>query len=171
MNALFQRSMHEAVDRLCDEVDGIVGVVVTSAKKTFFAGGNLGLMTQATPADAPTVFDAALKSYRLALRDHPNDPRILHNIELAFSRTGRMNEAVSAYRRALDADPELSGAHYGLAFLQLKRGDLAEASAHLEAFLEAPPAGAEAERWVLHARQTLDELRAQAAKLSDTPEE
>lgn len=131
----------------------------------------LDYLTEALGLERQGDFDAALTSYRLALRDHPNDPRILQNMAIAFSRTGRMNEAVSAYRRALDADPELSGAHYGLAFLQLKRGDLAEASAHLEAFLEAPPAGAEAERWVLHARQTLDELRAQAAKLSDTPEE
>jgi len=77
---------------------------------------------------------------------------------------------VTAYRKALELDPQLSGAHYGLAFLQLKRGDLAEAAAHLEAFLESPPSGAEAERWVRHARQTLDELRAQASRPADQPE-
>ena len=46
--------MHAAVDRLYDEVPGrsVTGVVVTSAKKTFFAGGNLTLMMQATPDDA-----------------------------------------------------------------------------------------------------------------------
>jgi tetratricopeptide (TPR) repeat protein len=130
----------------------------------------LDYLAEALGLERQGDFDAALTSYRLALRDHPNDPRILQNMAIAFSRTGRMNEAVSAYRRALDADPELSGAHYGLAFLQLKRGDVAEAEAHLEAFLEAPPAGAEAERWVLHARQTLDELRAQSAKLPEPPE-
>src|SRR5205807_10650697 len=67
-------------------------------------------------------FDAALTSYRLAMRDHPNDPRILQNMAIAFSRTGRMNEAVSAYRRALELDPELSGAHYGLAYPLIQRG-------------------------------------------------
>lgn len=112
-------------------------------------------------------FDAALTSYRLAMRDHPNDPRILQNMAIAFSRTGRMNEAISAYRRALELDPELSGAHYGLAFLLLKRGDLAEASAHLEAFLESPPSGPEAERWIRHAEQTLHDLRSEPAELPE----
>jgi tetratricopeptide (TPR) repeat protein len=86
---------------------------------------------------------------------------------IAFWGSGRMNEAIGAYRRALELDPELSGAHYGLAFLLLKRGDLAEAAAHLEAFLEAPPSGAEADRWIRHARQTLNELRAEPADYSE----
>ena len=132
-------------------------------------------MTLMSPADIVGLimagdFDAALTSYRLALRDHPQDPRILQNMAIAFSRTGRLNEAVSAYRRALELDPELSGAHYGLAFLHLKRGDHAEAAAHLEAFLETPPTGSEADRWVRHARQTLDELRSQSGKLPEQPE-
>jgi tetratricopeptide (TPR) repeat protein len=130
----------------------------------------LDYLNEALGLERQGDFDAALTSYRLALRDHPNDPRILQNMAIAFSRTGRLNEAVSAYRRALEADPELSGAHYGLAFLLLKRGDHAEAAAHLEAFLESPPSGAEAERWVKHARQKLDEIRAQAAKLPEQPE-
>ena len=58
MNELYQASMAAAVHRLYDEVDDVTGVVVTSAKKTFFAGGNLKLMVQAGPDDAPAVFDA-----------------------------------------------------------------------------------------------------------------
>ena len=41
MNDLYRESMAAAVDRLEVEKDDVVGVVVTSAKKTFFAGGNL----------------------------------------------------------------------------------------------------------------------------------
>jgi Flp pilus assembly protein TadD len=130
----------------------------------------LDYLNEALGLERQGDFDAALTSYRLALRDHPNDPRILQNMAIAFSRTGRMAEAVNAYRKALELDPELSGAHYGLAFLQLKRGEPAEAAAHLEAFLESPPTGSEAERWVQHARQTLEELRAQASKPADQPD-
>jgi Flp pilus assembly protein TadD len=119
----------------------------------------LDYLNEALALERQGDFDAALTSYRLALRDHPNDPRILQNMAIAFSRTGRLEDAVRAYRRALELDPQLSGAHYGLAFLQLKRGETAEAVAHLQAFLDAPPSGTEAERWVRHARQTLDELR------------
>jgi Flp pilus assembly protein TadD len=128
----------------------------------------LDYLNEALALERQGDYTAAITSYRLGLRDNPRDPRILQNMAIAFSRTGRMNEAVGAYRRALELDPELSGAHYGLAFLLIKRGDLAEAAAHLEAFLEAPPSGAEADRWVRHARQTLDELRADPA---DFPEQ
>ena len=57
MNELYVEAMAAAVDRLHDEVEQVTGVVVTSAKKTFFAGGNLTLMSQATPEDAPQIFE------------------------------------------------------------------------------------------------------------------
>lgn len=104
-------------------------------------------------------FDAALTSYRLALRDNPSDPRILQNIAIAYSRTGRPEDAIRSYRRALEVAPELSGAHYGLAFLLLKRGDKAGAMTHLDAFLASPRSDAEMERWVRHAELTLTALR------------
>jgi tetratricopeptide (TPR) repeat protein len=78
---------------------------------------------------------------------------------IAFSKTGRHDEAVRCYRKALELEPKLSGAHYGLAFLLLKRGDGDSAIEHLEAFLRQPPSGGEADRWVRHAQQTLDDLR------------
>ena len=52
MNEHYRESMHNAVERLVAEKDSITGVVITSAKKTFFAGGdlkgmiNLGRRTQ-----------------------------------------------------------------------------------------------------------------------------
>ena len=81
------------------------------------------------------------------------------NIAIAFSKTGQPEEAIRTYRRALQLDPNLAGAHYGLAFLLLKRGDGEGAIQHLEAFLRQPPSGAEADRWIRHAQQTLDDLR------------
>src|SRR3954454_12591261 len=56
MNEVYQESMSAAVQRLYDEVDSVTGVVIASAKKTFFAGGNLKNMVQATKADAAPVF-------------------------------------------------------------------------------------------------------------------
>ena len=123
----------------------------------------LDYLNEALALERQGDFDAALTSYRLALRDHPNDPRILQNMAIAFSRTGRLEEAVRAYKRALELDPGLSGAHYGLAFLQLKRGDTLAALTHLQAFLDAPPSGADADRWVRHAKQTLEDLRSGAS--------
>src|SRR5690242_625042 len=56
MNELYKESMSAAIARLEQEKNDITGVVVTSAKKTFFAGGNLKRMIQAGPDDAGEVF-------------------------------------------------------------------------------------------------------------------
>jgi tetratricopeptide (TPR) repeat protein len=117
-------------------------------------------LSEAIALERQGDYDAALTSYRLALREHPSDPRILQNIAIAYSRIGRLEDAIRSYRRALDVAPELSGAHYGLAFLLLKRGDRAGAMSHLDAFLGKPLVDAEMERWVRHAEQTLVALRA-----------
>ena len=74
MNEIYQRSMHAAVERLYDEVDDVTGVVVASAKKTFFAGGNLKLMMQAGPADAASVF-AGAEAIKADLRRLEKYPR------------------------------------------------------------------------------------------------
>jgi 3-hydroxyacyl-CoA dehydrogenase/enoyl-CoA hydratase/3-hydroxybutyryl-CoA epimerase len=57
MNEAYIESMGKAVDRLVAEADSITGVVITSAKKTFFAGGDLTAMVKATPEDAGQFFD------------------------------------------------------------------------------------------------------------------
>ncbi|ALG08081.1 3-hydroxyacyl-CoA dehydrogenase NAD-binding domain-containing protein [Kibdelosporangium phytohabitans] len=55
MNETYQTSFHETVERLYAEQDKITGVIVTSAKKTFFAGGDLKLMSKTTKADAADI--------------------------------------------------------------------------------------------------------------------
>jgi len=123
----------------------------------------LDYLNEALALERQGDFDAALTSYRLALRDKPDDYRVLQNMAIAYTKTGRTEEAVRSYRRALDIKPTLSGAHYGLAFLLLKRGEQAEAEHHLEAFLQQPPNTPEAERWVRHAEETLGRLRSATA--------
>jgi 3-hydroxyacyl-CoA dehydrogenase/enoyl-CoA hydratase/3-hydroxybutyryl-CoA epimerase len=60
MNETFVRSLASTVDRLESERDELTGVVVTSAKKTFFAGGDLHLLSAATKADAPRLYEESL---------------------------------------------------------------------------------------------------------------
>ena len=57
MNRDYAASMAATVERLAAEKDDIAGVVITSAKKTFFAGGDLKDMIQAKPEDAQDGFD------------------------------------------------------------------------------------------------------------------
>ncbi|QXQ15604.1 enoyl-CoA hydratase/isomerase family protein [Skermania piniformis] len=67
MNELYKASMAATVDRLEAEKDDIAGVVLTSAKKTFFAGGDLKNMMQTTPENAPDIM-AELTEIKGALR-------------------------------------------------------------------------------------------------------
>ncbi|MFZ2511340.1 MAG: 3-hydroxyacyl-CoA dehydrogenase NAD-binding domain-containing protein [Gordonia sp. (in: high G+C Gram-positive bacteria)] len=55
MNQTFFDSLNATVDRLEAEKDDIAGVVLTSAKKTFFAGGDLKDMTADKPAGVTKV--------------------------------------------------------------------------------------------------------------------
>lgn len=55
MNRAYAESMAATVDRLEAEKDEISGVVITSAKKTFFAGGDLNDLKTATRDDAPQL--------------------------------------------------------------------------------------------------------------------
>ncbi|MFD8497898.1 3-hydroxyacyl-CoA dehydrogenase NAD-binding domain-containing protein [Amycolatopsis sp. NPDC059657] len=55
MNADFRESLGVVVDRLEAEKDSITGVVLTSAKKTFFAGGDLNDLIQAQPEQAAEI--------------------------------------------------------------------------------------------------------------------
>ncbi|KAB1503181.1 3-hydroxyacyl-CoA dehydrogenase [Corynebacterium sp. 320] len=57
MNSTFQDALPELVEKLKSGVEAqeISGVIITSAKKTFFAGGDIKSMIKATPADAEAL--------------------------------------------------------------------------------------------------------------------
>jgi 3-hydroxyacyl-CoA dehydrogenase/enoyl-CoA hydratase/3-hydroxybutyryl-CoA epimerase len=55
MNAAYLESMAATLDRLEAEKDEIAGVVIASAKNTFFAGGDLNDLKQAAPENAPEI--------------------------------------------------------------------------------------------------------------------
>ncbi|MEU4521260.1 3-hydroxyacyl-CoA dehydrogenase NAD-binding domain-containing protein [Amycolatopsis sp. NPDC024027] len=59
MNAAFRESLGVTVDRLEAEKDSITGVVITSAKKTFFAGGDLNDLIQAKPEHAAELTEGS----------------------------------------------------------------------------------------------------------------
>src|SRR4051795_7797434 len=67
MNAAYVASMGATVERLEAEKDDIHGVVITSAKKTFFAGGDLNDLRKATPEDAADVA-AGVREVKAQLR-------------------------------------------------------------------------------------------------------
>lgn len=60
MNAAYRQAMAATVARLEAEREQIAGVIVTSAKKTFFAGGDLNELIKVSPADAETFYHMVL---------------------------------------------------------------------------------------------------------------
>jgi tetratricopeptide (TPR) repeat protein len=119
----------------------------------------LDYLSEALALERQGDYDAALTSYRLAMRDQPGNFKALQNMAIAYTKLGQPEQAIRCYRGALAIEPKLAGAHYGLAFLLLKRGDIPDAAYHLDAFLIDAPKSPEATRWVTHARETLDALR------------
>ncbi|MGA5545337.1 3-hydroxyacyl-CoA dehydrogenase NAD-binding domain-containing protein, partial [Mycobacterium sp. NPDC051198] len=56
MNEHYTESMHNAVEKIAAESDSVTGVVITSGKKTFFAGGDLKAIQRVTPETAGEFF-------------------------------------------------------------------------------------------------------------------
>lgn len=59
MNPAFRAALAATVGRLTAEKNDIAGVILTSAKKTFFAGGDLNHLLAARPEDAAALFERA----------------------------------------------------------------------------------------------------------------
>jgi 3-hydroxyacyl-CoA dehydrogenase / enoyl-CoA hydratase / 3-hydroxybutyryl-CoA epimerase len=68
MSAKWGEDFAATLERLESESDKIAGVVLTSAKKTFFAGGNLDDLVTYTRADAQKVFDQSQQIKQLLRR-------------------------------------------------------------------------------------------------------
>lgn len=60
MNAVYREAMAACVARLAAEKDSIAGVIITSAKKTFFAGGDLNELIKVGKPEAKAFYDMVL---------------------------------------------------------------------------------------------------------------
>ncbi len=67
MNADFRESLSATVARIREDLDGLQGIIITSAKKTFFAGGDLNELHRVTREDADT-FEAMVNALKAHMR-------------------------------------------------------------------------------------------------------
>ncbi|GAB2678749.1 3-hydroxyacyl-CoA dehydrogenase NAD-binding domain-containing protein [Thalassiella azotivora] len=106
MNEAYRRSMGAAVDRLEAERDDVRGVVVTSAKSTFFAGGDLHLLQSVQPEQAGEFF-ARIEEVKAQLR---RLERLGRPVVAALNGTalgGGLEIALACHRRVAVDDPSL----------------------------------------------------------------
>lgn len=61
INDRYLDAMDECLDALYRDKESITGVIVTSAKKTFFAGADLSSLIKATPADAAAIMELTMR--------------------------------------------------------------------------------------------------------------
>lgn len=102
-------------------------------------------------------YHEALTSFRLALRERPEDVATLEQMAVVYTQIGLTDEAVKLYRQVLSRRGS-PAAHYGLGFLLLKRGRTGEAVEHLRAFLAEADETPDTRDHVRHARETLGRL-------------
>ncbi len=106
MNELYTASMGAAVQRLEAERDTVTGVVATSAKRSFFAGGDLHAMLRARPEDAATVF-AGVETVKAQLR---RLERLGRPVVAAVNGTalgGGLEIALACHHRIVVDDPRV----------------------------------------------------------------
>ncbi|QGV77603.1 3-hydroxyacyl-CoA dehydrogenase NAD-binding domain-containing protein [Streptomyces ficellus] len=103
MNQAFRTSIAAVADRAEAEKDSIRGFVYTSAKKTFFAGGDLKDMMKAGPADARQIFEAGMEMKRALRRIETLGKPVVACLNGAALGGGYEIALASHHRIALDA--------------------------------------------------------------------
>ncbi|MFJ8660671.1 3-hydroxyacyl-CoA dehydrogenase NAD-binding domain-containing protein [Streptomyces sp. NPDC093795] len=103
MNQAFRASITAVADRLEAEKDSIRGIIYTSAKKTFFAGGDLKDMVKAGPEHAESIFDAAMEMKKALRRIETLGKPVVAAINGAALGGGYEIALASHHRVALDA--------------------------------------------------------------------
>lgn len=110
MNATFGSSLAQTVERLESELaqddPSIRGVVLASAKKTFFAGGNLTDLQQATPADAERFFTEVETVKALMRRLETSGVPVVAAVN-GTALGGGLEVALAAHHRIAVDDPRI----------------------------------------------------------------
>lgn len=103
MNAAFADSLDAVLDRLETEIASVRGVIITSAKKTFFAGGDLRDLIRATPDTAEQVFAGSMRIKRCLRRLETLGKPVVAAINGAALGGGYEIALACHHRIALDA--------------------------------------------------------------------
>lgn len=101
-----------------------------------FAAGPVGAKAFLASAGAKAFlqkdYPAALEGFQKLLGVHPDDPLVLRYIGMTYDRLNRLDEAVTAFTRALKSAPGDLAATFFLGVAEYKRGRLAEAKVAFE---------------------------------------
>ncbi len=99
-------------------------------------------------------WDKAVGLLHKAAKAHPTNAMLWMN--LGAAHLGRLEtagpqqqeQAIAAYQRALQVNPEVPNAHYHLGLIYRERGELTRAAAFFQRALEVDPADRDARYWL-----------------------
>jgi 3-hydroxyacyl-CoA dehydrogenase/enoyl-CoA hydratase/3-hydroxybutyryl-CoA epimerase len=106
MNAAYQASMKATVERLEAEREDITGVIITSAKKTFFAGGDLHDLKRATKENADEIA-TFVRDNKAALRALETLGRPVVAAVNGTALGGGLEIALACHHRIVVDDPKI----------------------------------------------------------------
>jgi 3-hydroxyacyl-CoA dehydrogenase/enoyl-CoA hydratase/3-hydroxybutyryl-CoA epimerase len=106
MSAAFVEALAGTVERLHAERDGITGVVLTSAKKTFFAGGDLELLASIGPDQAALAMESTAHIKRLLRRLETLGRPVVAAIN-GSALGGGLELALACHHRIVADDPRI----------------------------------------------------------------
>jgi tetratricopeptide (TPR) repeat protein len=99
-------------------------------------------------------FDSALRALGTALEKSPQKPADIHaRMGGLLAMTGREEEAEKAYWQAIELDPELADAHFGLGMMTVAEGRIDDAIGMFRRALERRPGFAPAWQQILEAKR------------------
>jgi len=84
-------------------------------------------------------FDEAIKEFRIALKQRPNDAEIYNNMGAAYVKMGRLGEAAKEFENALRFRTGDAAIHYNLGLIYMKQGKMNESVAHLKIAVSLSP--------------------------------
>jgi len=76
-------------------------------------------------------FDEAIRRFRLALEDQPDDALAAYNLALALLKKGERQKGIESLQHSLEIDPDLRNAHFNLAMLLAEDGQWDQVVDHL----------------------------------------
>jgi 3-hydroxyacyl-CoA dehydrogenase/enoyl-CoA hydratase/3-hydroxybutyryl-CoA epimerase len=106
MNDTWETAYEAAIDRLEAERDSVTGVIITSAKKSFFAGGDLRLMQQSTPETAAEQ-TASIDRMKSLMRRFETLGRPVVAAVNGTALGGGLEVALAAHHRVILDRPEI----------------------------------------------------------------